>query len=126
MLSYQFTVMVFASAMFLINYAEATPFMGSCGANNQCGPSTCCLVGYARYSIPGCSPLGDVGSWCRISDLPREMRLSYPTGVYVHLQEAYFGMCPCRPGLVCSRTSSTCQLPEFSSEEELLLNNLID
>lgn len=117
-------VMMVSAMMMMESQVKATPLMGDCSINSHCGPSACCVVGYDRYSFPQCSPLGEVGSWCRIMSSPRPMTLAYPNGLMIHLQDAYHGMCPCRPGLVCSRMSSTCQLPEIPVEEENSLNSL--
>lgn len=106
--------------------ASATPLMGECSTSAHCGgETTCCLVGFDRYSSPRCAPRGNIGDWCRIEGTPRHMVLPYPNGIVVEVEEAYHGMCPCLPGLVCSRISSTCQLPEAASDEENSLNSIL-
>lgn len=120
-----FIMLALTSAMLIASQVEGTPLIGECSVNSHCGPSACCLVGFDRYSFPQCSPLGDVGSWCRVMGRPEPKTLAYPNGLLIELQEAYTGFCPCRPGLACSRTSSTCQLPGVTSEEENSLNSLL-
>ncbi|XP_042862514.1 astakine-like isoform X2 [Penaeus japonicus] len=90
--------------------------LGDCSSSADCGPSACCVVSFNRFSVPQCDPLGDLGAWCRIMNPPRELDLAYPNGLQISVRDAYRGMCPCRPGLICSRATSTCQLPRDSTQ----------
>ncbi|XP_069994582.1 astakine isoform X2 [Penaeus vannamei] len=92
--------------------------LGDCSSSADCGPGACCTIGFNRYSVPQCTPLGDLGDWCRIMNPPRELNLAYPNGLQIVLTDTYHGMCPCRPELVCSRASSTCQLPNESTLDQ--------
>lgn len=95
--------------------ALAAPKVGNCSTSSDCEPSACCLLGYTRHSYPYCEPRGDVNSWCRLMGQPQELILSYPNGLEVEVEAVYIGMCPCRAGLVCSETPSTCQQPSYPS-----------
>nr|ABQ23255.1 astakine 2a [Pacifastacus leniusculus]ABQ23256.1 astakine 2b [Pacifastacus leniusculus] len=92
--------------------------LGHCSSTASCGPSSCCRVGQMRYSIPTCVPHGDLGDWCKISAESQDMTLNYPNDLQIKIEDGYLGMCPCRAGLVCSRTSSTCQLPTRNTPED--------
>ncbi|XP_063881084.1 astakine-like [Scylla paramamosain] len=75
-----------------------------CTHNDQCGPLSCCRLGRMRYSVPSCSPLGAVGSHCYPSNTdPTSHGLHYPNNIYVEVEAAHLGLCPCQPGLVCYR-----------------------
>ncbi|XP_042220911.1 astakine-like [Homarus americanus] len=93
--------------------------LGRCSSSTDCGSLECCNVGMMRYSIPQCVPLGDLGSWCRINAEPVDLSLHYPNNQNINVKGGYLLMCPCRPGLVCSRESSTCQLPTQDTVNEL-------
>ncbi|XP_050691370.1 astakine-like [Eriocheir sinensis] len=87
--------------------------LGDCTHNLHCGPESCCLVGFMRYSIPTCLALGDVGSFCNPAE-PSSRTLHYPNDIQVVLEEAYFGMCPCRSGLEC--VNRVCREPEPATD----------
>lgn len=114
------TVVALIVVMWTDRQAYAGPSLPECKASSGCGPDACCLVGFERYSFPRCAPRGNVGDWCRIQNSPREMTLGYPNGLVLELQEAYHGFCPCRAGLLCSRTTSQCSLPELSGDDNSL------
>ncbi|XP_045617935.1 astakine isoform X2 [Procambarus clarkii] len=89
-----------------------------CTSSASCGPSACCRVGQMRYSIPSCTPLGDLGHHCYYPGGSQDMTLHYPNGLQIKVEDAYLGMCPCRAGLECSRTSRTCQPPTRLAPED--------
>ncbi|XP_069180565.1 astakine isoform X1 [Procambarus clarkii] len=91
---------------------------GHCTSTPSCGPSACCRVGQMRYSIPSCTPLGDLGHHCYYPGGSQDMTLHYPNGLQIKVEDAYLGMCPCRAGLECSRTSRTCQPPTRLAPED--------
>ncbi|KAK8724369.1 hypothetical protein OTU49_011357 [Cherax quadricarinatus] len=111
---------------------SATVFQGTCSSSSACGPSACCKIGYMRYSYPNCHPLGGVGDWCRLEVIVSDRNLHYPNNVTIFIKELYTGMCPCGAGLVCARTSSTCQLPlpddidQLTSPDNAVRNNAFD
>ncbi|KAG0724698.1 Astakine [Chionoecetes opilio] len=77
-------------------------------------------MGFMRYSIPTCSPRGNIGTPCSPAyTVPASRTLYYPNGVTLELEEAHFGLCPCRSGLVC--TSGACQLsgPDSSNQGQI-------
>ncbi|XP_045115168.1 astakine-like isoform X2 [Portunus trituberculatus] len=88
--------------------ASTKASFAECTHNDDCGPLSCCLLGRMRYSIPSCAPLGTVGSYCYSNSQPSSHGLHYPGDVYLELEAAHLGMCPCEPGLVCYR--GMCQL----------------
>ncbi|KAK3851718.1 hypothetical protein Pcinc_041648 [Petrolisthes cinctipes] len=89
---------------------DTSDIVGDCSTNAHCGPSFCCRVGRNRYSVPTCSPLGDIGDYCSLSHYnSRPFTLHYPGGIKAEVAEGHLGLCPCEVGLSCSKSTSTCQ-----------------
>jgi hypothetical protein len=69
--------------------------------------------GGGRYSSPQCVNFGGIGDFCRpYGTEPFNTTVGYPNGYSVTLTNVYYVLCVCASGLVCDRSSSTCQEPE--------------
>ncbi|KAL7648107.1 UNVERIFIED_CONTAM: hypothetical protein RMT77_000008 [Armadillidium vulgare] len=100
---------IFSKIYFLKTENDSESEKKSCGNDNKCGSQFCCVIGFNRFSFPRCSPLGDVGEWCRAKNASLSYDLAYPNNLTIHLPEAYIGFCPCKSDLVCSKEGSQCE-----------------
>uniref|UniRef100_A0A8C6YVJ3 Prokineticin 2 n=1 Tax=Nothoprocta perdicaria TaxID=30464 RepID=A0A8C6YVJ3_NOTPE len=68
----------------------------ACDRDQQCGARMCCAVSLWIRSLRMCTPMGSAGEECH----PLSHRVPFPGRRMHHT-------CPCRPGLTCTRISSS-------------------
>ncbi|XP_054167352.1 astakine-like, partial [Oppia nitens] len=90
-----------------------------CHKQDDCPINYCCVLGFERYSIPHCQPMGKFDDWCRLYNEPQQRSLAYPNGQHIDT-EVYIQFCGCSDGLVCQRAKCT-----FNSSLQFD-NNFID
>uniref|UniRef100_T1L155 DNA repair metallo-beta-lactamase domain-containing protein n=1 Tax=Tetranychus urticae TaxID=32264 RepID=T1L155_TETUR len=51
-----------------------------CQSSDDCRRGECCAIGFARFSVPMCKPMGRINDWCYPDNEPENMTLHYPYG----------------------------------------------
>ncbi|XP_015792820.1 astakine [Tetranychus urticae] len=82
-----------------------------CQSSDDCRRGECCAIGFARFSVPMCKPMGRINDWCYPDNEPENMTLHYPYG-----SEAYTNVhrnfCPCKQPLTCEH--NICKFERFN------------
>ncbi|XP_074603681.1 astakine-like [Brevipalpus obovatus] len=105
-----FSVQIFIISIFpIIVSSQYWKFPKPCQSPDDCRPDECCAIGFVRFSVPVCKPLGGHGDWCYEENEPMNQTLYYPNGASETYNDIYLNFCPCSSHYSC--TANTCSIP---------------
>ncbi|CAM1307233.1 Uncharacterised protein g4556 [Pycnogonum litorale] len=74
-----------------------------CTSPDDCLPGECCVISMNRFSIPLCTPLGQLKEHCIMDNEAYDTDLYYPNSLVVNVTEIHRLFCPCDRKFICHK-----------------------